>query len=484
MRLLNKETLELEWFTNHAPAYNVLSHRWLGPETSLQDFLVQSKQDEASQSDGVKKIVRFCKQMRSATYEERYVWVDTCCIDKTSSTELQEAINSMYRWYERAALCVVYLDDVTATEDRSKLRNRLSRSLWFTRGWTLQELIAPRNVLFLDRNWRSIGTRALLAETIEKVTSIPADCLGNSSIVHRLPIAERMKWLSGRQTTREEDLAYCMLGILDVNIPLLYGQGKRAFMRLQKEYLQTNNDESIFIWTTFDGLEAELDGGNSTSTIFAPAPACFSCVAGRNVQLDDWFDREPLRVTAKGVDIQTWDARQAQFGDSLTLPLNVTVDGKRACIQLSNDALDAEAKAKHEEELRKKRETAKVGADGTVTVGMQEFMQTLAFNHKFFSENKRWVRVAQDRIVTIEAEDRERPLTALEQFKAELTLRATQHREAENEAWQQRFPMGRQQVVRSSLGRPAAMGSPAQPRDKNYIESYRAEMIRFRVFVE
>ncbi|KAF5572170.1 beta transducin [Fusarium pseudoanthophilum] len=204
-----------------------------------------------------------------------YVWVDTCCIDKTSSAELSEAINSMFRWYQQSAKCYVYLDDFDTTLNSKIIKyDQAERyvvldesetsffdSLWFTRGWTLQELIAPRNVEFYDKNWMSFGSRdGTLLDRICKRTGhsvfavrdgICAGCQGLDTLPQTLDsfaVSIKMSWASSRITTRKEDAAYCLLGLFNLNMPLLYGEGDKAFLRLQEAIVRQSKDQSVLLW--------------------------------------------------------------------------------------------------------------------------------------------------------------------------------------------------------------------------------------------
>jgi hypothetical protein len=184
---------------------------------------------------------RTCDQAVSEGYE--YAWVDTCCIDKSSSAELQEAINSMFKWYQQAKICYAYLTDLPSGSNLSK---SLPRCRWFTRGWCLQELIAPPEVRFFDEGWTDIGTRTSCTRLISRITRIPLGVLENSQRMYDMPVARRMSWASTRHTTRVEDQAYCLLGLFDVNMPMLYGEGPKAFLRLQEEIMKRSSDLSIF----------------------------------------------------------------------------------------------------------------------------------------------------------------------------------------------------------------------------------------------
>ena len=173
-----------------------------------------------------------------------------CCIDKTSSAELSEAINSMFRWYEKAKVCYAYLSDVSGDANLKKDVSEFVGSRWFTRGWTLQELVAPKSVLFYSRRytgWHFLGTKEDLCDHISAVTGIDTDTLYGAGL-ELASVARKMSWASHRETTRVEDTAYCLLGIFDVNMPLLYGEGKKAFLRLQEEILRSSYDYSLFAW--------------------------------------------------------------------------------------------------------------------------------------------------------------------------------------------------------------------------------------------
>ncbi|CDO76714.1 hypothetical protein BN946_scf184796.g8 [Trametes cinnabarina] len=178
----------------------------------------------------------------------RWLWVDTCCIDKTSSTELSEAINSMYQWYAHAAVCYAYLQDVDEAENPRNMRSQFRQSKWFGRGWTLQELIAPSEVVFVSKRWQAIGTKRILGDVIEEITGIDRNILQHNRPLSSVSIAQRMSWASRRSTTRIEDEAYLLLGIFGVNIPVIYGEGSNAYYRLQEEILRRIPDQSIFAW--------------------------------------------------------------------------------------------------------------------------------------------------------------------------------------------------------------------------------------------
>ena len=192
------------------------------------------------------KVREACRVAREAGYD--YLWIDSCCIDKASSSELSEAINSMYLWYSRAKVCYAYLADVPSVEDLDADKSAFRSSRWFKRGWTLQELIAPLSVTFLAMDWKEIGAKHSLACLVEDITSIPQEALLHMRSLDEFSVAQRLSWAARRETTREEDRAYSLLGIFDINMPTLYGEGTRAFRRLQEEIVRRIPDLSLFAW--------------------------------------------------------------------------------------------------------------------------------------------------------------------------------------------------------------------------------------------
>ena len=247
IRLINTTTLRLEVFTSQdVPKYAILSHTWTADEeVSYQEAsrITSDPDYPAAARSGYRKILDTCRQAKSDGYP--YAWVDTCCIDKTSSAELSEAINSMFKWYTEAAVCYVYLADLSTS---STWRDLLKNCRWFSRGWCLQELLAPDgdNLRFYDRSWELVGTKTELKLDIARITGINDDVLAGIRLLRTIPVARRMSWAAKRNTTRVEDMAYCLLGIFDVNMPMLYGEGERSFMRLQEEIIRWSNDLSIF----------------------------------------------------------------------------------------------------------------------------------------------------------------------------------------------------------------------------------------------
>ncbi|KAI5986976.1 heterokaryon incompatibility protein-domain-containing protein [Pisolithus orientalis] len=235
--------------------YAILSHRW-GDEVGYEEMtglmnMEERKRDQIRQRNGYQKIIKSCKQASKDGYE--LLWIDTCCIDKWSSSELSEAINSMYRWYQNAQVCYAYLNDVDesvfpAERNCDKFSESDGWPEWFMRGWTLQELIAPKQVEFFNKDWAPIGNKRHLAPTLEDITQIPWEVLRDGLAAKRLSVAQVMSWAAKRKTTRVEDRAYSLMGLFRVNMPMLYGEGKKAFQRLQLEIIRVSSDHSIFAW--------------------------------------------------------------------------------------------------------------------------------------------------------------------------------------------------------------------------------------------
>lgn len=278
MWLLEASTYKLKWFLEDDRShggYAILSHTWGDDEVSFQDIrnidLSKRGYDALSHSweggqvtyresqdvgvgpylresmKGFHKIELCCQQAIRDGFQ--FVWIDTCCIDKTSSAELSEAINSMFRWYMKADICYAYLSDVVFPSQGDDAYDSFKRSVWFQRGWTLQELIAAPRINFYALDWQSIGTKASLSAKLEDITSIPLYTDGDRLHMSRYSAARKLSWAARRKTTRPEDRAYSLLGIFNVHMPLLYGEGeKNAFIRLQAEILKSARDLSILLW--------------------------------------------------------------------------------------------------------------------------------------------------------------------------------------------------------------------------------------------
>ncbi|KAE8143740.1 hypothetical protein BDV38DRAFT_276820 [Aspergillus pseudotamarii] len=273
----------LEFTDDRIPPYAILSHTWEGEEVTFQDMYADAV--HTKQKNGYNKVQRCCHLARAEGFE--YVWIDSCCIDKTSSAELSEAINSMYRWYQEAEVCYAYLADVPS-------RKGFKESRWFTRGWTLQELIAPTKLTFLDEEWTELGSKADLQQAISECTRIPIGVLSGVDDIESFSIAQRMSWAAERVTTRVEDRAYSLLGLFGVNIPLIYGERETAFIRLQEEIMRISDDHSLFAWRSPDNR-----GG-----LLATSPAAF--MGSHNIVRFNPFDpfNTPFAATSTGIDLR------------------------------------------------------------------------------------------------------------------------------------------------------------------------------------
>lgn len=233
--------------------------RFLDEETQLKQWQGAIDKKKA----GFSKVNNACRVARELGLN--YIWIDSCCIDKSKSAELNESINSMYRWYQNSDRCIVYLEDLESDGDLRQCR-------WFKRGWTLQELVAPWNVTFYDRNWALFGERSdtRLCESLSNITGIDMECLRGGVKLASLSTAHKMSWAKGRETTRPEDRAYSLMGIFDVNMPLIYGEGgTKAFRRLQEEIARVSSDLSIFAWDPSSEPNMGLDAFASRPDEFA-----------------------------------------------------------------------------------------------------------------------------------------------------------------------------------------------------------------------
>ena len=224
-------------FGDDAPRYAILSHTW--NEDNDEEVTFSDIENKSGMSKAGYRKLQFCgKQAEKDGLE--YFWVDTCCINKADHVELSEAITSMFRWYRDAVKCYVYLSDVSACKrDHNGQTERtwdsgFRTSRWFKRGWTLQELIAPASVEFFSREGEHLGDKKLLEGRIHEITQIPIAALRGTPLSD-FSVDERKRWAVERETKKKEDKAYCLLGIFNVFIPLIYGEGDHAFIRLKEE---------------------------------------------------------------------------------------------------------------------------------------------------------------------------------------------------------------------------------------------------------
>lgn len=333
MRLLHSASLEFEEFHNdRVPRYMILSHTWGKEEVSYQEMRhlqnlrklptnVRQSQDfiaalevavgigvgQGHASDiearaGYTKIARTAEIAISKDYD--YFWLDTCCIDKSSSAELQEAINSMYAWYQRSGLCIVHLEDAVLDSSQesslvAQFHGLIRNSKWITRGWTLQELIAPRVVEFYDGTWSYICHKTEVLAELRMATKIPEIVLATGDL-ESTSIAQKMSWAAHRCTTRLEDQAYALLGLFDIHMPMLYGEGDKAFFRLQEQIIRTTADDSILAWEPIESKSTTYRG------LFARSPRefmhCAQVIRGNDVTFDFLKGRLRINLCLEGPD--------------------------------------------------------------------------------------------------------------------------------------------------------------------------------------
>lgn len=267
--------------------YVMLSHVWGEDEPLYGDVKsIANILETPASSPGMLKLQNFCRIAKQRGF--RWCWSDTCCIDKSSSAELQESINSMFTWYRNSVLTIAFLVDVLQA-----IPDAFKQSRWFTRGWTLQELLAPTAIEFYMGDWTPFVAPCAAAATPPNYKLVPEfvqlleDILGidKSYLVDFTPgltdVRERLRWMATRKTTKIEDMAYCLLGILDLRLPVLYGEGERAFIRLQDEIMKNTDDTCIFDW---------VGKPSSLNSYLARSPSCFRQPAWRP---------SPYQVTAE-----------------------------------------------------------------------------------------------------------------------------------------------------------------------------------------
>lgn len=228
--------------------YAIASHRWGRDEPTFQQMLQGEEHSAGEPPAGIRKLLGFCK-VAATEYKCSYAWSDTCCINQQSSAELEEAIRSMYRWYADSDICIVYLGASSLIDD-------LKDDPWFRRGWTLQELLAPARIKFYGQDWRPINSGRSISNdkddenmrrTIEEVTGIPGvDIRSFQPSCDR--VSEKMTWMAPRQTMKAEDIAYSLIGIFDITMPISYGEGAWAFHRLMEAVVQRCFDPGFFAW--------------------------------------------------------------------------------------------------------------------------------------------------------------------------------------------------------------------------------------------
>ncbi|KAI1121361.1 HET-domain-containing protein [Nemania abortiva] len=326
MHLLDTSTFELgtgdqAYFRQQG--YAILSHRWVGDEINfkqLPNVIAELRSSKAPASTPqIEKIRNACKTARDSGF--KWLWIDSCCIDKSNAVELDESIRSMFRWYGYARICITYLNDVDSTggwgPEVFDSIEKEGPSLWFSRGWTLQELLAPSELRFYDRNWKYIGTKHGHARALSQITGIAVDYLMGVKNFRAACIATKMSWMAGRTTTRTEDVAYSMLGIFDVHMNTRYGEGAEAFMRLQQELLTAPNllvDESLFAWrmprpdsgAKFLGPNQEVNWRDGEWGLLAPSPEWFKDSGVVTLEQAPIIERQPKSFDLTQGSVVAW----------------------------------------------------------------------------------------------------------------------------------------------------------------------------------
>lgn len=260
MRFIQTKTYELKEFgTLPSPQYAVLSHTWLQSEPDRPDIIreityqdmqnhLKKIKDGNYKTQGWAKLKSYCNLAAEDGWE--YAWMDTCCIDKTNPADTQEAINAMFRWYHDAGICYAHLDGVNS-KDLAHNHEKFRNARWFERGWTLQELLAPLDLMFVDQYWKRLGTKGEWIEDVAAACRMSVDDVTNFD---RCSLAAKLSWASHRKTTLKEDEAYCLLGLFGISMPLCYGEDQLAFRRFQIELIKVYEDPSIFAWSTVEGF--------------------------------------------------------------------------------------------------------------------------------------------------------------------------------------------------------------------------------------
>ncbi|KAG8213392.1 heterokaryon incompatibility protein-domain-containing protein [Butyriboletus roseoflavus] len=327
-------------------AYAMLSHRWEAVEPLYKD-VHGSDVFSLPDSSGTRKLQHFCRHARERGF--RWAWSDTCCIDKTSTSELQKSIISMFKWYRNSDLTIIYLGDVCDNSIAA-----LRESVWFLRGWTLQELIAPRRLVFFQSDWTLLATSDDLpvdnykasptfCKLITEITGIDDDALTDFDPTSRhITIRQRMSWAAHRKTTEIEDTAYCLMGIFNVHFPVMYGEGEGAFSRLQIEIMAVSDDPSLFDWT----------GTPGANSLLASSPACFDPFAPPIVdpvpvtlRITNALNKIPyVQQAQRGIDSLTVGLfnMQERFSINAQHPANYMAGAKIHCHGLEYSVLDVE----------------------------------------------------------------------------------------------------------------------------------------------
>ncbi|KAK9425006.1 putative HET-domain-containing [Seiridium unicorne] len=358
MRLLSTSNCGLCTFVQDVPSYAILSHTWGETEVTFNDML----EGERESHSGWSKIKRCCS--RAAADGHEYVWTDTCCIDKSGISELSEAINYMFRWYEQAETCYAFLEDVPRKYQGLAPGPsdvwvpwiwHFRKSRFFTRGWTLQELLAPRYLVFLDKSWDAIGSREAWADEVCAATGITSEQQSNFM---EACVATKLSWAATRKTASVEDRAYSLLGLLGVNMPLIYGEGERSFIRLQEELIRRSADETIFAWTRSHRDIGAAQGFLAPSPEFFILPKPVSPAYTDKAQVGFTLTNLGLQIRANLLSVESSEWAVGFQSDVFTcigighpgqiVPWELDSLGTRAIVIVNQRGIDIESPITHE----------------------------------------------------------------------------------------------------------------------------------------
>ncbi|KIJ66015.1 hypothetical protein HYDPIDRAFT_27217 [Hydnomerulius pinastri MD-312] len=296
--------------------YAMFSHRWdAGGEPTFRDI----SRGKRSNVAGYAKLSQFCKTAKALGY--KLAWSDTCCIDKGNTAELSEAVQAMYKWYIHCHVCIVHLAGSNSIFEFEK-------ESWFKRGWTLQELLAPKRVKFYNKDWEPFTGATLtndkehdlFLETLSRITGIPQQVIAadNSNGIRNRSIWEIMSWAANRQTTRVEDVAYSLIGLFDVPLSISYGEGEKAFPRLVEAIIQKKHRWDVFAWS----------GQASSAHAAIPySPACYDPFDSQ-VTLSSDIGIVDFAMTNRGLSLKAlppipmeFDSEAVQNGGSFAVTL-------------------------------------------------------------------------------------------------------------------------------------------------------------------
>lgn len=233
-----------EFSTHELPSFAVLAHSVGDVEVTYSDAVGDAAAARAKAN--YEKLAFAARQALADGYE--YLFIHSCCVDRRSSAELDEAANSALQWYRKAGTVYAYLPDCPADARATDPASPFAASRWFRDPWMLLPLVASRNLTFYAAQWTKLGTKADLASDISAVTGVGLSFIRGTRPIETASVAQRMSWAARRSTARVEDVAYALMGLFSVHMPLLYGEGERAFLRLQEEIIRHSNDYSLFAW--------------------------------------------------------------------------------------------------------------------------------------------------------------------------------------------------------------------------------------------